>query len=303
MPLFPLFNLGEYMSFYDTSAWFHWDPSKDLFTIPLIDRVVAWYGVFFALGFVVGYFAILRIFTRYLKSKDQALILADSLLWYVVVGTIIGARLGHVFFYAWPMYEKDLWSIFKVWEGGLASHGGGIGILLGLTLFRWRNYRRFSSVNFFVLLDALAISSVFAGGCIRIGNFFNQEILGTVTTVPWAVVFGHPADGGAVLPRHPVQMYESLFYFFVFSFLYHIWRKDKIRFGVGIFSGLFFTLVFSFRFLIEFFKQPLSMLLSENSFLSMGQYLSLPFIIVGIVFLLRAKLSLSQEDTTKTTFS
>jgi phosphatidylglycerol---prolipoprotein diacylglyceryl transferase len=277
------------MTIYDTSAWIHWDPSRVLFTIPYFERPVVWYGLFFAMGFVMGYFLSLRIFSSHLKSDEKAVELADSLLWYVVVGCIVGARLGHVFFYAWPQFQGDLYSIIRVWDGGLASHGGAIGVLLSLLLFRYRWQREFPSVNFITLCDSLAIPTAFVAGCIRIGNFFNQEIIGTETEVPWAIVFGHPADGSSPLPRHAVQLYEAIFYFAVFALLYHFWRKHKAKVGEGIYSGLFLALIFSFRIFIEVFKLPESMWLTPSTSFLMGQYLSIPFAIVGFALLFRAR--------------
>ncbi|MFT4552094.1 MAG: phosphatidylglycerol:prolipoprotein diacylglycerol transferase [Chlamydiales bacterium] len=278
------------MSIHDTSAWFHWDPSRNLFVIPYFERAVAWYGFFFALGFIVGYFAVLRIFSRELNSKEKSVELADSLLWYVVIGCIVGARLGHVLFYDWPQFQNDLFSIFRVWEGGLASHGGAVGVLLGLLIFRLRWRKSSPSITFAVLCDSLAIPTAFVAGCIRIGNFFNQEILGTVTSVPWAIVFGHPADGSSPLPRHPVQLYESVFNFAVFALLFYCWKNNKVQVGKWIYSGLFLSLIFSFRIVIEVFKLPESMLLSGDSSLLMGQYLSIPFAFAGYALLIRARM-------------
>lgn len=272
-------------SLYDTSKFFCWDPSRELFTLPWVGYSIAWYGFFFSLGFVFAYFMALKIFKRFFSSENLALKLVDSLLWYVVLGTILGARLGHVFFYSWPLYQNDLLSIFKVWEGGLASHGGAVGVFIGLFLFLKKRKEDFPALTILVLMDALVIPTAFVGGCIRIGNFFNQEIVGTITTAPWAVVFGHPANGGPSLPRHPVQIYESFFYFFVFLLLYILWKNDKYRISTGVFSGLFFVLVFAFRFLVEFFKEPQSVFFSKSSFLLMGQYLSIPFIALGCLLL------------------
>jgi prolipoprotein diacylglyceryltransferase len=117
-------------------------------------------------------------------------------------------------------------------------------------------------------------------------NFFNQEIIGTQTTLPWAIVFGHPFDGSPPLPRHPVQLYESFFYFLLFSVLFTLWKRKKVEVGKGTLTGLFFLFTFLFRFFIEFVKMPNSMLLNADSPLLMGQYLSIPFILVGAFLLL-----------------
>lgn len=203
----------------------------------------------------------------------------DRLAWYVFIGMIVGARLGHVFFYEWPYFRDHPIEILYTWEGGLSSHGGGVGLLLGLFLF-WKNPRnRLAAVSFKRLLDYMCIATSFVAGAIRLGNFFNQEILGTPSNLPFAVWFGHPADPTAIMPCHPVQAYESLFYFAMCWFLY----KINPRLNPGKTAGLFFVLIFTFRFFIEFFK--LSQGAYDTPFLSMGQMLSIPFIIFGIYLL------------------
>lgn len=216
------------------------------------------------------------------KVKTQAKFLAEKLSLYVMLGTIIGARVGEILFYQSPsVYLRSPLYIFKVWEGGLASHGGAIGILVALWLFA-RNYRMLSWLQW---LDLLVIPAGLVGFFIRIGNFINQEILGKVTTVPWAVTFGHPADGSLPTPRHPVQLYEALFYLSVFGFLLWIGRTKKLR--TGQMSGLFLVLVFLFRFFIEFWKMEQSTLLASHACLDMGQLLSVPFLSLGLYLLFR----------------
>jgi prolipoprotein diacylglyceryl transferase len=254
--------------------------------MPFLGRPILWYGFLFALGFFLGYL----VFTELLKHvpeksvKTQAKFLAEKLSLYVIIGTIVGARLGDVFFYQHPTtYLHDLSSIFKVWEGGLASHGGAIGILIALGLFA----RRYRMLTWIQWLDLLVIPVGLVGFFIRIGNFINQEILGTVTTVPWAVVFGHPADGSVPAPRHPVQLYEAMFYLCVFVSLFFLHRNKKLR--TGQLSGIFLVLVFLFRFFVEYWKEEQSSLLNPCSGLDMGQLLSLPFLGLGFYLLLRRK--------------
>lgn len=271
-------------------AWFYWNPDPEIFRLPYLDHPLRWYGLFFVLGFIVGYFLIFSIFKellnqeKRLNASDLALGLADRLTWFVVGGTIIGSRLGHVFFYEWPRYRSHPIDIFKIWEGGLASHGGAIGILLGLFLFRQLIKKEFPNLTFLKLLDALCLPTAFAAGCIRIGNFFNQEILGTETSYPWGIVFGRPADGGAVVPRHPVQLYEALAYFVTFIILMIVWKKYRKKLPTGLMTGLFFVLAFGSRFFIEFLKLPTSLMIDE-SWIQTGQLLSLPFILVGGILL------------------
>lgn len=273
----------------DTQAYFHWDPSPDLFVIPYFEHPLRWYGAFFALGFVLSYYLVIKILRKNFQSQEKATKLADALLLYIVFATIIGARLGHVFFYSWPIYQRDPWSILRVWEGGLASHGAAVAIVLSIFFFVWRKKRSFPGLSSVFLLDLICIPSALAGAFIRMGNFFNQELVGTPTSLPWAVVFGHPAHGGPVLPRHPVQIYESFFYLFTFLFLYVLWKKKIYHLGRGALFSLFMVLVFSFRFFAEFFKEAQSMLLDENAFLSMGHYLSIPFVLGGSIYFLRVR--------------
>ncbi len=263
-----------------------WDPDRIFFVVPYINHPVTWYGLLFASGFLVGYFLVRKIFTRFLDDPLAAVKLTDRLAMLVILGTIIGARLGHVFFYGWPYYKKRPIDIFKVWEGGLASHGGAIGVLIGLLIFVWWNKRTYKRLTFLTVLDVLVIPAAFAGGCIRIGNFINQEVTGIPTNVPWGVTFMHPLDGIPGVSVHPVQLYESLLYFVVFVFLFAVWRFRPSRLGFGLLSGLFFTLVFGFRFLIEFWKMPQSDWLNANSPITMGQILSIPFILLGIFLLI-----------------
>lgn len=346
--------------------WIYWNPDRNIFVIPYFNHPLRWYGLLFVVGFIIGYWIMLSIFTRYLRSEkvllnrdilnwdsllhslsnpdnplrkivpsnltqgdltpqkqevilaalnrglanpanqltresmemhlpgaiarttDLALELTDRLTWYTILGTVIGARLGHVFFYEWPLYRASPLNILKVWEGGLASHGGTIGVILALIIFWWRSRKKFPEFSFINLLDMLCIPTAFVAFCIRMGNFMNQEILGVETSLPWAVVFGDPADGSAIVPRHPVQLYEGFAYLAIFVFLYALWKINFKKLRPGIISGLFFILVFGSRFLFEFVKLPSSMMIDE-SFLQTGQILSIPCIIGGFVLLLYGK--------------
>lgn len=264
----------------------HWDPSPEMFAfpIPLLGRPILWYGFCFALGFALSYYALLYLLRQITASKAK--FLAEHLSFYVILGTLIGARLGDVLFYQRPSdYLTDPWMIVKVWEGGLASHGGVMGIIVAVFLFS----RKYRDLSFLKLLDLLSIVAGLAAGCIRIGNFINQEILGTVTDVPWAVVFGHPADHSAPAPRHPVQLYEALFYFSLFALLFFYVRKKKWL--EGRLTGLFLLLVFTFRFFIEFFKEEQSRLITNGTF-DMGQFLSIPLVLLGLYLLCRQSLRL-----------
>lgn len=277
-------------------AWITWDPNRVMFTIPYFNHPVTWYGFLFALGFLFGFLILTSMFRQKLAEdklvppdevSHTAHALTDKMTWYVVIGSVIGARLGHVFFYDWPRYRDHWVDIFKVWEGGLASHGGLIGTLVAVTFFRFTTKKKFPSLSFLTLLDMLSVpAAICAGVFIRIGNFVNQEIYGIPTTVPWAVIFKHPIDGGAIVPRHPAQLYEAGCYFIIFIILYLVWKNKRKELVPGTICGLFFILIFGSRMVIEFIKTPQSLIINE-SFLTMGQYLSLPVIFLGIVLCLR----------------
>lgn len=271
------------MILHSAFSWIYWNPSSEAFSVPLLNYPILWYGIFFALSFILGYFLVMRILCRRYPF-DSSCFLADRLSWFVVLGTVIGARLGAVFFYDWPYFKNHPLEIFQVWKGGLASHGGVCGILAALFAYTLYIRRRGFSLSFLEMIDVVAIPSALAGAFIRIGNFMNQEILGTPSTLPWAVLFGRPADGSAAVPRHPVQLYESVAYLGIFFLLYYIWSRYEKKLRPGQLTGLLFVLVFSARFILEFWKATQESILSA-SFLQMGQWLSLPFIFVGFLLI------------------
>lgn len=215
--------------------------------------------------------------------RERARSFAEKLVLYVMVATVLGARLGHVIFYEdffWYLQNPIL--ILKTWEGGLASHGAVAGIIASIWIFHRRWKKEYPECGFWHLLDACALPALVAGCAIRIGNFFNQEILGTVTNLPWAIVFGHPMDGGAALPRHPAQLYEAIFYGLFFFVLFSLWQKKPMR--PGKIAGLMIMGTFIFRFLIEYIKEGQSVWYdAPDGFLLMGQLLSIPMILIGIL--------------------
>lgn len=279
-------------------AWFFWDPPRDLFIVPYFNRPIGWYGLLFVIGILCSYRIVLSIMRTLLKERHQlsegeaiksaGLSLTDRLTWLVILGIIIGARLGHVFFYDWPYFKTHPHEIYDISKGGLAglaSHGGAIGILLAIALFRLTIFKKYPKITFLTLVDTVAVPTALAGVFIRMGNFINQEILGTPSQLPWAVIFGHPADRSVPLPRHPVQLYEALAYLLIFCLMFSIWKWTKARWKPGSLTGLFFILLFSARFFLEFFKTAQSALIDEST-LQMGQYLSLPFIVGGFFLLI-----------------
>jgi prolipoprotein diacylglyceryl transferase len=254
-----------------------WDFNPEIFSIG--NHGVRWYGVMFALGFYLGYL----IFKRYLRGDKLTIEMVDSLLVYIAIGAIVGARLGHCLFYEPDYFLRNPLQILFVWKGGLASHGGIIGLLLALWLYI-RKYK----IPFFWLMDRIAIGVALANAFIRMGNFFNSEIYGLPTSLPWGVEFVrdrlYDSTTGELLPtvaRHPTQVYEALSYLLIFlvSFIFYRKRNRDIRDGF-IFSVSMIA-QFSARFLIEFVKNDQVAFEAGMQF-NMGQLLSLPFIFAGI---------------------
>lgn len=227
------------------------------------------------MSFVLGYQIILKIFKTEGYTQKQL----DSLTVYMILGTVIGARLGHCFFYEPAYYLSNPIEILMVWKGGLASHGAAIGILVSLYIFAQKN----KDITYPWIIDRIVIVVALSGLFIRLGNFFNSEIIGVPTDLPWAVVF-HRID---MIPRHPSQLYEALAYFIIFLVLWGYYNRHKVKtVSYSLFSR-FLILAFSARFLIEFTKENQSSFESGMA-LNMGQILSLPLIAVGILLLFKS---------------
>ncbi len=239
---------------------------------------VRWYGLMFAIGFWIGY----NIVNRMFKHEGAPERWVGLLFLWVVAGTVIGARLGHVFFYEWDVYSQHPEKILAIWEGGLASHGGAIGIILAVLLYSWITTKRSPLWTF----DRLVIPIALVGAMIRIGNLMNSEIYGHPTDLPWGFIFvrGHEYAG---LPCHPTQIYEALCYLALFGLLMYMYWRRNAECRPGLIFGTFLTVLFSCRFLIEFVKN-VQVSFEQNMTLNMGQLLSLPFIIVGIILIIRA---------------
>lgn len=208
---------------------------------------------------------------------------------FVAIGTVIGARLGHILFYHHPSeYFFNPLKIFRVWEGGLASHGAVFGILTSIYVWFILTKKKYPSVAFLRWTDLSIIPVLFGCAFIRIGNFFNQELLGTVTSVPWAIIFGNPEDGSIPQPRHPVQLYEAFFYFFLAGVLYRFFFQKKKMAPAGVLTGFLLVAVFTFRFVVEFWKEQQGYF-DPYMLLHMGQILSIPCILLGAAMILKQK--------------
>ena len=272
-------------------GYIYWDPNPDIFYIGNLS--VRWYGLLFAGGLLIGYY----IGEWMLKSEGVKQKWIESLFVYILIATVVGARLGHVFFYG-PYFdhvETGLYGneylvrgylshpldIFKVWQGGLASHGGTIGIIIALYI----HSRLITKRTVLWSLDRIAVPTALVGSMIRMGNLMNSEVYGVKTTLPWGFVF---SLNGEALPKHPTQIYEALAYLISFVWLVFLYKKTTAKNRPGLLLGAFFILIFTARFFIEFIKEDQE-LFEANMVLNMGQWLSIPFIIAGIFLVVRAK--------------
>ncbi len=258
-----------------------WNVSPVAFTIPasmpfLGGHEIRWYGMLFALAFIAGYYIMQRI----LKKEGESEKLLDSIFTYMIIFTVLGARLGHCFFYEPGYYLAHPLDIFKIWEGGLASHGASIGILIGLYFFSKQNHK-----PFLWTMDRVVIPVALGGAFIRLGNLMNSEIFGHITQMPWGFYFKNYYDPAFTTdPRHPTQIYEALSYLIIFIVTYRMYLKADGHPRRGSVFGWFLIMLFTVRFFIEFLKEP-QVGFEEHMLLNMGQLLSIPFIIGGIVIL------------------
>lgn len=251
--------------------YFVWNVDPILFQFGSVR--IFWYGLLFAIPILLGTQLMKWVFTRDGKSAE----LVDSGFTYVFIGIVIGARLGHCLFYDPTFYLANPMKILAIWEGGLASHGGGAGVILALWLYA-RKYK----LNFLWLIDRIAIPTALFGFFVRMGNLMNSEILGKPTEVPWAIVFSRVDS----LPRHPAQLYESFSYMIIFLFLTYIYLKRKnLVDKKGFLFGVFLTLIFSVRFGVEFIKEKQAAY-AHSINLTTGQELSIPFLIIGVALII-----------------
>lgn len=253
-----------------------WNADPELFSLGPF--TVRWYGLAFVIGFFIGYKVVERMF-RHEGAPEKWLVI---LLMYVMIGTVVGARLGHVFFYAWDYYSQHPADIFKIWEGGLASHGGTIGNIIAVFLFTWLVSKKPASWTF----DKLVIPIALVGGLIRLGNLMNSEIYGSYTDLPWGFVF---VRNGEVMAAHPTQIYEALCYFALFGLLMWIYWRKNCEERPWLITGVFFIGIFLPRFLIEYLKnvqEPWELAMRAQYGMDQGQALSIPFILLGIALVI-----------------
>lgn len=261
-----------------------WDPNPEMFS--LFGISIRYYSIMWAIGLGLAYYIVRWLY------KDQRIPekLFDPLFFYCFFGILIGARLGHCIFYDWDYYSNHLTEMilpvqfteqgmrFTGYQG-LASHGGTIGLMVALWL-----YVRKTKLNFINVLDNIAIATPATACFIRLGNLMNSEIVGKITDVPWAFIF--PREGAE--PRHPAQLYEALAYLLFFFIEFYLYKKYKDKLHRGFFFGLCLTLIFTFRFFVEYVKAPQEPF-EADMMLNMGQWLSIPFIIIGIACMIGGK--------------
>ncbi len=251
-----------------------WDVDPNLFTLGSFE--VRYYGLLWVIG--LGISALL--FNYMMKREGYSIKMFDSIFYYGIFATIIGARLGHCLFYDPGYYLTHPIEILNIRQGGLASHGAALGLLVGLWLWsrKWHMPYMWS-------LDRISIAVAIAGALVRVGNLMNSEIYGHVTDLPWGFIF---VREGETLPKHPTQIYEALCYLALFFVLWWMYRyKDTARRRPGVMFGLFLIVLFGVRILIEFVKNPQEDF-EVGMLLNMGQLLSIPFVIAGIVILWQA---------------
>ena len=236
---------------------------------------LGWYGLLFASGFLVGVNIMQWIYRR--EGRDPKEL--DALLWFVLGGTIVGMRLVHCLFYDPAYFLAHPLEILEIWKGGYASHGGALGLLLAVYWY----CRASGRPSYLWLLDRLAIAAVITGAFIRIGNFFKSEIIGVPTDSVFGVIF---LQVDAV-PRHPVQLYEAVAYIAIFVGMLWLYRSKRATADGGL-TGTYLVAVFGARFALEFFKTPQATYEAGN-LISVGQYLSLPFVLAGLALLVRAR--------------
>ncbi|WP_455610616.1 prolipoprotein diacylglyceryl transferase [Bacteroides sp.] len=263
----------------------NWNPDPELFNLFGIFPI-RYYGLLWGIGIVLSCIIVQRQYRDRKISEDKF----TPLFFYCVIGITLGARLGHCIFYDWSYYQNHLIEMILPirqfpgegwkWIGykGLASHGGTLGLIIALWL-----YCRKTKMHYMDVLDMIAVATPICACCIRLANLMNSEIIGKPTDMPWAFVF----EQVDMLPRHPAQLYEAIAYFIFFLGMIYLYKKSDHgqKLHRGFFFGLCLTEIFVFRFFVEFLKEN-QVDFESTMTLNMGQWLSVPFVIIGIYFML-----------------
>ncbi len=248
----------------------HWNVNPEI--IMFTDSFgIRWYSLLYGAAFFLGYNILFWEFKKENKNTEGA----DQLLMYMFFAVLIGARLGHVFFYQWYYYKDHLLEIIQIWKGGLASHGAAIAITIALILYK----KKHPEYNFLWVIDRVAIPTAIGGSFVRFGNFFNSEIVGDYTDGSWGVVFQHL---GETMPRVPIQLFEGFLYVLIFVVLITIYIKKDYHPREGSLMAIFLFMMFVGRFFLEYWKVDENPLTLMGVTLTHGQWLSFPFI--GVAF-------------------
>lgn len=250
-----------------------WDVNPEIFTIPYFDHPVRWYGLSWALGFLFSQQIMYYIYRKEGRPASEV----DTLTLYVVIAAVLGARIGHFLFYEPAVFMTDPLQILLPPYSGLASHGAGIGVLIALWFFSKR-----MNVRFLWIVDRMVIITALTGCLIRLGNLMNSEMVGLPTDMPWGFIFVE-YDG---IPRHPAQLYEAIYCLILFLFMFFTWKKKYTTLPNGLLTGWFLIILFSLRFFDEFLKLN-QVTFEADLILNMGQILSIPYVIGGIIILIR----------------
>jgi len=258
----------------DILAFIHWNVSPEIFSLGPIH--VRWYGLLFAIGFLFGYSHGEKMFKH--ENIDPKWL--ESLFIYLIVATVVGARLGHVLFYGWDYYLQHPIEILFVWQGGLASHGGVLGIIIAMIIWS----KKVSKRSILWVLDRVVVPSILVAALIRFGNLMNSEIYGVQTSLPWGFIFDRNHE---TVAKHPTQIYEALCYLLTFGVVQYMYWKTKAKDYQGLLFGVFFIMVFTARFFVEFIKEVQEPFENGMS-LNMGQLLSIPFVLTGITLVILA---------------
>jgi prolipoprotein diacylglyceryl transferase len=272
----------------------HWNIKPEIFMITE-NFGIRWYSLLYGAAFFLGYNILFWEFEKEKKNTEGA----DQLLMYMFFAVLIGARLGHVFFYQWDYYSQHLLEIVQIWKGGLASHGAAIAITIALILYK-RNHPEYT---FGWIIDRVAIPTAIGGSFIRFGNFFNSEIVGDYTDGSWGVVFERNRDEITgvfdTMPRVPIQLFEGFLYVLIFIVLITIYIRSKYKPREGSLMAIFLFMMFAGRFFLEYWKVDVNPLTMLGVTLTHGQWLSFPFIAIAffIYYLSRRNSPAITENT------
>ncbi len=251
-----------------------WNVDPEILNIGFFS--LRYYSLMFIIGFLLMGEYVKKLFAKYGRDPE----LVSSLTTHIIVGMLIGSRLVHCLFYEPQYYLSHPLDIIKIWEGGLASHGGYLGVILAVWIFM----KKHPEVKFFWMMDLIAGPCLFVGGLIRVGNLFNSEIVGRPTDLPWAVIFQRVDP----FPRHPAQVYEAIGYFTIAGILFLLEKKKFRAWKNGSIFAVGLMISFLFRFFVEFVKDEQATI-TVSSVFNMGQLLSLVFVIAGILLWVRVQ--------------